>query len=363
MTKNPLAWLFTSQPLKIDARQFTLYKRTLTLRIVVRVVAVVAIGLFTAGRGPRDLLIFTATVMSILAVFRLLAGEGVPLLRYGGYLLAIVASYLLATYLHQRTRLTLALSALTVAVFLWELRKLVRFQREFMIAGRGEIERDEKFPIGAAVISTLILLAFCGVAVVVPVIHSNTAGLIAVMLLAATIWIAGMIYTRSVGELFAGMRQWIMAFSGYPDTLNDYDYQSAWTRPQRVAAYGRVWGSLCLLVCVALSFGLPWEPFAAAFQPGYVWKPLPPEYFQDMAWLVEPPGRALFGSAGYLLVFPCGLLLLLALPTLMLTAALLPVLCSLRGRRPVEQEQLSDAERFARMTDRLHKSRDVYQES
>lgn len=359
MTKNPLAWAFTDLPLSTDERELTLYQRTLAFRIVTRTVLVVVVGLITAGRGPRDAVMFAAMILGLVAVMQLFAGGRVPMFRYAGYLLAIVASYLLATHMHRRSHLTLILGGFTMIVLLSHLGDFVRFQREYASAGRGDAKLDTKFPLAGVILSVVVLIAFVGASLLVPMFYSNAAALVSVASISVFVWITAMLYSRST--LWSDMRACLLVFTGFPDSSQEHYYRPLLSQRQRMAAYGQVWGSLCLLICVALSFGLPWEPFAAKFTAGF--KPPGPEYFADLAWLVEPPGRALFADAGYWLVFPCGFLVLLILPTLMLTAMLLPVLCQIRRATSVSSEQLSDAQEFARMTGRLHKSHEVCEES
>lgn len=322
--------------------------RHFSLGVALPLAAVAALGLlvwlFLTGQSSRTTLI---------------AG---PLALAGGLLFAHFAGELL------RSRLlpTLALAAVTLALYLWLAARPLAFYRRW----REAAEPDGSAANGAARREmrprVWVLCAVLAVAVHVPQVHSTTLAIVAVVLLCAGMLLlsagnAG----RPLAAAVAACRELRRArevYLAWPDEpraeRGEHGPQESLAQRRRV--YYALTIPLLLTLTVSLSFCCPWELFAHWFSADFVWLPAHerPVYAYD--WLTAPFSAAAQAGAGYLWTFVIALPLLILLPEVVLLTAFLPaVLAPAAAPAPAEAEESPAADEWERRVERLARSRTI----
>lgn len=314
-----------------DETAFRTESRSLHMRLFAAVPITLVLGGIVAWIGLAAALQIATLGGLTLIGYRFWRGEPISLKNVALFIISVVAVYVAAGVLTSRLWASILLAAATFVFFERRGKKPLEFIREYLYADsvftndqRGQLASDPLHP------SRLMLLLFLAVVVFVPWLHSTSFAILLLCLLCPAFVL---LHIAREGTPISTLRVAIRSAAFFLTEYLTYpDVDSAarsWSAPERCDArrntFTYLWVSLAATLIVALSYCIPWEFFAAHFQPGFQWT-VPPTGTLHHSWLSAPIALALSASGEYRWALGIGAVLSFLLPYVMLFTLYLPAI-------------------------------------
>lgn len=314
-----------------DEDAFYTGSRSLHMKLFVAVPVTLVLGGIVAWIGlAAALQIATLGGLGLIG-YRFWRGEPISLKNVALFIVGVVAVYLAAAVLTSRLWASIVLAVATFLFFERHGKKPLEFFREYLYADsvftneqRRQLADDPLRP------SRLMLLLFLAVAVFVPWFHSTSLAILLLCLLCAALVLLNVAREGTpVSTLRLAIRSAAFILTEYLTYPDAASAARSWSAPERCdsrrSTFTYLWVSLAATLIVALSYCIPWEFFAAHFQPGFQWS-VPPTGTLHRSWLSAPIALAIAASGEYRWALGIGAVLSFLLPYAMLFTLYLPAI-------------------------------------